>query len=87
MGSPVGKEASMTLRTAIGRFLMQLDADGRSPLTRQVYAGELGRFAKWRGAGTQVRAVRPDDIGAFVRRVEEFSSRGPVRTVGYSASV
>ena len=56
----------MTLCTAIQKFLTQLEADGRSPLTRQVYAGELGRFAKWRGAGTQVRAVRPDDIARYM---------------------
>jgi site-specific recombinase XerD len=39
----------MLLTTASRRFLIQLEADGRSPLTTRVYRGELDRFEVGRG--------------------------------------
>jgi len=37
---PEGK-SPMTLQTALARFLVQMEADGKSPLTVSVYAREL----------------------------------------------
>jgi len=49
----------MTLQTALARFLLQLEADGKSPLTISVYARELGRFLAWAKPRTDVRRVTP----------------------------
>ncbi|MFN8179299.1 MAG: tyrosine-type recombinase/integrase [bacterium] len=56
----------MTLTTATRRFLTQLEADGKSPLTISVYRRELARFARWLGATTDVRRVRPDAIARYL---------------------
>ena len=50
----------MTLTTATRRFLTQLEADGKSPLTISVYRRELARLGRWLGAQTDVRRVTPD---------------------------
>jgi hypothetical protein len=52
----------MTLTTASRRFLTQLEADGKSPLTISVYRRELDPFGRWLGAGKDVRTVRPDAL-------------------------
>jgi integrase/recombinase XerC len=49
----------MTLQTALARFLQQLEADGKSPLTISVYARELRRFVTWAKPRTDVRRVTP----------------------------
>ncbi|MFN8177681.1 MAG: tyrosine-type recombinase/integrase [bacterium] len=56
----------MTLTTATRRFLTQLEADGKSPLTISVYRHELERFARWLGAGTDVRRVTPDRLARYL---------------------
>ncbi|MFN8179101.1 MAG: tyrosine-type recombinase/integrase [bacterium] len=56
----------MTLMTATRRFLTQLEADGKSPLTISVYRRELTRFARWLGATTDVRRVRPDALARYL---------------------
>jgi integrase/recombinase XerC len=56
----------MTLRTATARFLTQLEADGKSPLTISVYRRELHRFGRWLGPNTDVRRVRPDDLARYL---------------------
>ena len=58
IGSPL-KEEPMTLRTAIARVVTQMEADGKSPFTIQVYRSELLRFAKSVGSQTQVRHSYP----------------------------
>jgi site-specific recombinase XerD len=56
----------MTLTTATRRFLTQLEADGKSPLTIPVYRRELDRFGRWLGPGTDVRTVRPDALARYL---------------------
>ena len=56
----------MTLTTATRRFLTQLEADGKSPLTISVYRRELERFGRWLGAGSDVRRVRPDALARYL---------------------
>jgi integrase/recombinase XerC len=56
----------MTLSTATRRFLTQLQADGKSPLTISVYRHELERVARWLGAGTDVRRVTPDRLARYL---------------------
>lgn len=56
----------MHLKTAVRRFLTQLEADGRSPLTVQVYARELDRFARWAGVRKDVAAIRPETLAAYL---------------------
>ena len=56
----------MTLRTAARRFLMQMEADGKSPLTIRVYAGELVRFVRWAGRRTHAERVRPEVIAKYL---------------------
>ncbi|HEY7726828.1 MAG TPA: tyrosine-type recombinase/integrase [Candidatus Eisenbacteria bacterium] len=56
----------MTLTTATRRFLTQLEADAKSPLTISVYRRELDRFARWLGRRTDVRTVRPDALARYL---------------------
>jgi integrase/recombinase XerC len=56
----------MTLTTATRRFLTQLEADGKSPLTISVYRRELDRFGRWLGAQTDVRRVTPDRLARYL---------------------
>jgi len=65
MASPL-KEESVTLRTAIARLVTQMEADGKSPLTIQVYKAELLRFAKSVGSQTQVRTFLPDKLARYL---------------------
>jgi site-specific recombinase XerD len=56
----------MTLATATRRFLTQLEADGKSPLTISVYRRELERFGRWLGPRSDVRRVRPDALARYL---------------------
>ena len=55
----------MTLRSAIPRWLLQMEADGKSPLTIRVYRGELERLAAWLGPTTPVDRIRPDCVARY----------------------
>jgi len=66
----------MTLRTAIARVVTQMEADGKSPLTIQVYRSELVRFAKWAGSHAQVREFRPDKLARYL--TEDTARLSPI---------
>ncbi|MBZ0269958.1 tyrosine-type recombinase/integrase [bacterium] len=55
----------MTSRTAIRRFVTQLEADGKSPLTTTVYRSELDRFARWLGS-RPIDRIRPDTLARYL---------------------
>jgi len=55
----------MTLRTALARVVTQMGADGKSPLTIQVYRAELERFVRFAGARKLVREFQPDTIARY----------------------
>ncbi len=55
----------MTLRTALARLLVQMEADGKSPLTVAVYRTELARFVAWAKPGTDARRIRPDTLARY----------------------
>jgi integrase/recombinase XerC len=81
----------MLLTTAARRFLTQLEADGRSPLTTRVYRGELDRFIKWAGAKNHADAIRPDAIAAYLTapasRVSPDGTDRSTRTVNRTRTV
>jgi integrase/recombinase XerC len=81
----------MLLTTAARRFLTQLEADGRSPLTTRVYRGELDRFIRWAGAKNHVEAIRPDAIAAYLTapasRVSPDGTDRSTRTVNRTRTV
>jgi len=56
----------MTLQTALARFLLQMEADGKSPLTISVYARELRRFLAWAKPRTDVRRVSPVQLARYL---------------------
>jgi hypothetical protein len=59
----------MKLQAALDRFLVQLEADGRSPHTIGQYRRHVGVFAAWLAHGGRRRAVaaiRHEDIAAFL---------------------
>lgn len=56
----------MTLNIATRRFLTQLQADGKPPLTVSVYGPELERFGRWLGPTSHVRRVRPDTLARYL---------------------
>lgn len=57
---------AMTLQTAIHRFEAQLQADGKSPRTRECYLGDLARLAQSLGPGTLIRSITPHRLAQFV---------------------
>jgi site-specific recombinase XerD len=59
------KGNKMTLKSAVSRFLRQLEADGRSTLTIRVYVGELERFGRWLGRRPLLK-VGPDTIARYL---------------------
>jgi site-specific recombinase XerD len=81
----------MLLATAAARFLTQLEADGRSPLTARVYRSELERFIRWAGAKNHVEAIRPDAIAAYLTapasRVSPDGTDRSTRTVNRTRTV
>jgi integrase/recombinase XerD len=56
----------MTLATAIRRFAVQLEADGKSPLTTRVYVAELHRMGRKLGTSVPVSRIRPETIARYV---------------------
>ena len=56
----------MTIDDALARFLVQLEADGRSEHTRRQYARHVGALAAWVGPGRAVEDVGHEDIAAFL---------------------
>ncbi|GJM43202.1 MAG: tyrosine recombinase XerC [Gemmatimonadota bacterium] len=81
----------MLLTTAARRFLTQLEADGRSPLTVSVYRGELGRFTHWAGSRKHAEAIRPDTIAGYMTdpasRVSPDGTARSTRTVNRTRTV
>jgi site-specific recombinase XerD len=73
------------LRTAIRRFLQQLEADGRSPLTVSVYGRELRRFAEWHGMAKLAERIRPPVIAKYLTSRAGRESRGARATGERSA--
>ncbi len=56
----------MLLPTAARRFLTQMEADGKSPLTIRVYRGELDRFIRWAGKRNHAEAIHPEAIANYL---------------------
>ncbi|MFN8180139.1 MAG: tyrosine-type recombinase/integrase [bacterium] len=81
----------MTLTTATRRFLTQLEADGKSPLTISVYRRELERFGRWLGTQTDVRRVSPDRLARYltdpVLQVTPAGAKRNARTMNRTRTV
>ena len=56
----------MNLQTAIKRFEAQLQADGKSPRTRECYLWDLERLALALGPGTSIQSITPHRLAQFV---------------------
>ncbi len=59
----------MTIDDALARFLVQLEADGRSPPTTGQYRRHVRLFASWWcdvGAGGAIEAISHEDIARFL---------------------
>ena len=56
----------MTLAAAIRRFAVQMEADGKSPLTVRVYRSELERMGRKVGTRVPVSRIRPETIARYV---------------------
>lgn len=80
----------MTTKTAIRRFTTQIEADGKSPLTVQVYRSELERFARWLGS-RPIERVRPDTLARYLVSPTALESpdghRRSARTVNRTRTV
>jgi site-specific recombinase XerD len=57
---------SMNLQTAIRRFDAQLQADGKSPRTRECYLWDLRRLARALGPGTPIQSITPHRLAQLV---------------------
>lgn len=58
--------ATTTIKEAMAAFLLQLDADGRSPHTLSQYGRHVRRFVAWVGDAKPVAEVRPDDLARYL---------------------
>jgi site-specific recombinase XerD len=56
----------MNLQKAIQRFDVQLQADGKSPRTRECYLWDLKRLAHALGPETAIRTITPHRLAQFV---------------------
>jgi site-specific recombinase XerD len=56
----------MNLQTAIRRFDVQLQADGKSPRTRECYLWDLERLAQDLGPTTPISSITPHRLAQFV---------------------
>jgi integrase/recombinase XerD len=65
----------MTLRTAIRRFAVQMEADGKSPLTTRVYVGELERLGRKLGTRVPISRIRPATLATYL--VSDACRLGP----------
>ena len=64
---------AMRLPAALARFVIQLQADGRSPHTVAQYARHVRRFASWLEAEhvpEDVAQLEPDHVAAFLASAE-----------------
>jgi site-specific recombinase XerD len=81
----------MTLRTAARRFLRQMEADGKSPLTIRVYHSELDRFFAWVGPRADVHRIRPEIIARYLTSpaslVSTDGTKRSTRTVNRTRTV
>lgn len=58
--------SKMKLQDALGRYLVQLEADGRSLHTRRQYSRHVTAFANWLRPRDDVTAVTSEDVAAFL---------------------
>lgn len=56
----------MNFSTAIARFAVQMDADGKSPHTRSSYLRDLRYFAEWLGSDPDVGNISPETLNDYV---------------------
>ncbi len=59
----------MTIDDGLARFLVQLEADGRSPHTTRQYRRHVRLFAAWSahvGPGGAIDAISHEDIARFL---------------------
>jgi integrase/recombinase XerD len=56
----------MLLATAVRRFAVQMEADGKSPLTIRVYVAELERMGRKLGTRVPVRRIRPATLAEYL---------------------
>ncbi len=70
----------MTIEDALSRFLIQLDADGRSPHTLAQYRRHLRTLARWAadvGHSGQVSEISHEDLARFLVSPQgQTSARG-----------
>lgn len=66
-------QAAMRLPAALARFLVQVQADGRSAHTVAQYARHVCRFASWLEAedlSDEVAALEPEQVACFLASAE-----------------
>ncbi|MCC7171441.1 MAG: tyrosine-type recombinase/integrase [Planctomycetes bacterium] len=56
----------MRLADAIDQFVLQLEADGRSPHTTSNYARHLGLLGRWLGPNDDLDAITPQVLARFL---------------------
>src|SRR5687768_1876424 len=67
----------MRLEHALQRYLLQLEADGRSVHTRAQYARHLRLLASWFGDDRELEAIEPTDLAQFLTSpMAKLSARG-----------
>jgi integrase/recombinase XerC len=80
----------MNLQDALDRFLVQLEADGRSPHTIAQYRRHVSAFAAWLqqgGPGRHVAAIGHEDVAAFLAApvARTAAHGGPKRAISMNA--
>ena len=65
----------MHIQEALGRFLQQMEADGRSPHTLKQYARHVGAFMDWVGPDTDADRIGHEQVADFL--VAQMPERKP----------
>ena len=65
----------MHIQEALGRFLQQMEADGRSPHTLKQYARHVGVFMDWLGSDGDVNAIGHEQVAGFL--IAQMAGRKP----------
>lgn len=71
----------MRLQDALDAFVLQLEADGRSPHTIGNYRRHVGLFVRWLDEGDEIEAIMPQTLAKFLTSdVARVGADGTVRS-------
>ena len=70
------KRAGLTVEEALSKFMVQLEANGRSEHTQAQYQRHVGMLAGWLGPGARVDRLDHEDVARFLASPEARSRRG-----------